>query len=424
MSPDHDQKITVTSWHAVQQHVYSIAPTLAACIDTVANIEKWQFIKVRYAYGDTIIRDGMASLPDPMLASPLLDDVNRILGHHNTMPVGIILTKSAEIFFETASRIIPISVLKAGELFGAGDFFESATNKIARSIWNMTAGARTVFSLAKISNSINHARLKNKFTITADVPQSLFDHYYVFKDIAKQVGQCTWYCDILFFPHSWLVETNSIYQLTAYYRNCQPQSCLSQYHFQMDLCWERFTRAVTERNWMPKPIVTNTLKHLLAISQGIYPGFTLSDSDDYLPLSLLQTVYRDIYKLNDYPLIIMQPQQINQVNQPLYYSLSLPTLLDYPIISKNKTRMVNNLIELHRLINVLQQTVIGINCQYYLFHCTIDISNSIKPAEMLTELDRHFMLSHANLDLRFPSNSPFFKGCIQIIKSSIADAHL
>lgn len=424
MQQDVIPELQIISWSNIREQVQQVQSELADIIDDIPNVDNMPLIKARYRYGAKIIKNGITLLPiNKHKIVPLGDDqvpdcINTALNYNNMIPMGMVLTKTIEVFFETPNRVMPSRVMRKGDTFGLWEVFDPPQTEFVKRVWNITAGARTVFSLAKISNKKGHSKLQNEFGIKTDAPINLFEHYYTFKSLSKSITtETSWECEILFFTKSWFENKDKNLRLKNLYQywllQAWKQSFTCRNNMDRDLAWEILAKEVSNRNWMPKPLLINTLKHLIAISESIYPGFVVARTEELLPLSLLQRVYTEIYKL-EYPLIVMQPQTLAISKCPIYYSLSLPTLLEYPITARNKSRMVNDLFELKKLIKLFQEQSKNTCCEYDFFHCSSDVLNKIKLAQDLFTLDPQFNIMDNKAPSNFPYNSPFFKGCIQI----------
>lgn len=410
--------VEFVSWLDISAQVKLVNAELANIIDSIPQSSDTPLIKARYYYGARIINKGVLTLPiSSNQAIPLSDNrlpasINTALSYGN-FPVGLILTKATEIFFDTNERSIPLNILDVGGMFGMSAAISLVMNRTVKRAWNMTAGARTVFSLAKLSNKTCHLRLQQEFGVAFEAPHSLFEHHSVFSDIAKRASP--WCCEILLFTRQWL-EDKRFTVLHDFWRQKVAYKLFQNYQsfLSKELVWDRFVSRLGKHNLGQRPVAISATRHLLAISENISYGFAVSHSEEFLPLSLLQRSYAEIYRLTEYPLIIMRPQILQTAEVPLYYSLSLPTSLEMPLMTNAKVRIINDLLDVKKLVDLFQSTV----CQYEFFHCVLDSLQTLKPVEVLPELDPQFMSRYLGKGLTFPYSSPFFKGCIQVVKKS------
>lgn len=408
-------QVEVVSWKELSEQVSLINPTLAGVIDDIPQSSDLKLVKICYCYGDDIIKNGIASwLDDDRLPTRISQ-----LFYRDTIPTGLILTKGAEVFVEINNRVSPLRVLNAGDSIGLWEACKLSSDPAIKHHLTVTAGARTVFSLAKIADRRCHARLENQLGIKTSVPASSFQQHSVFRDIANVSStQVSWRCDVVFFTRQWMEPKTAFSKLHQYWLKQALECSLTDCSriIKRELLWIMWTEKISKQSWLPKRTVASTLRHLITIGENRYPGFCVAQSDTLLPLSLLQHVYLNTYKLAS-PFVIMQPQMLSTSKVPIYYSLSLPTRLESPTILKNKTRVtvMNELIELKKLIDLFQEQQDQMDYQYHFFHKSAHLHHEISGADVLLAADPQFMGSHPE-QLALLRDSFFFKGCIQIMQ--------
>src|SRR3990167_11373570 len=116
----------------------------------------------------------------------------------------MVLHNALEMFITLEDRVIPFSINKPGNIFGLWRVLDRPNEeKLSHTsvfIWNMTAGARSMFMLPKVSEALAHNKLKQGLGIGIDKPRDLLDHWKVFREIAKQPEFTEdWYVEVLFF---------------------------------------------------------------------------------------------------------------------------------------------------------------------------------------------------------------------------------
>ena len=119
--------------------------------------------------------------------------------------MSLVLSNTFEIFLPLEDRTIPLSgLIYPGTAFGAWRILNAKKAEQPAFIWDMTAGARSVFMLPKITEVKKHLQLKKMYDLTADVPRSLMGHWDIFKQIANHSSfRKPWYSEILFFSRNW-----------------------------------------------------------------------------------------------------------------------------------------------------------------------------------------------------------------------------
>lgn len=415
--------ITEVKWADVQDHIHLLNPELAKTLEQCS--QQHSFIKASYYYGNKIFQHHNLNFPTESGAVLALDteissELDSLIKQLNYAPVplGLVLTKSVEQYYETETRVMPEKLFSAGELIGLTEFL-SPTEQ-SHNHYFLSAGARSTFLLPKVADAIAHGRLKKDYGITAYPPKQLMQQSRVFADLAQRDQyKHQWQCEILFFSKNWLQESKlKSFCLEQYYQ----QSHYAMRQLSFNLIWENFSKEVTRRNLKPKPYSINTLKHIMAISQNIFPGFVAADnSESHIPSKLIEQAYINSYQLKKYFPTIMVPEYFNNTKQAIYYSMAFPTLLEYAPQAGNSRSIMGDIREVKQLINILliciNNTNIENNIDYEFFHTDLDKLSEIQlSTEMLKE--DHELVPNSNIyhDREFADNSPFFRGCIRIRK--------
>jgi hypothetical protein len=423
----HALRLAELNWQDVRDIVQKSNPGLAQIIDQLKPGNELTLFKARYSFGQRILNRGVLHLPTETgktipLSDPAVPDIIRKKLNYSSVPVTLILTKTVEVFFETEERVMPSKLFATGTTFGLWEAFDPAPPEFVKKVWNLSAGARTSFLLPKISDAASHARLRRDWAIHAYPPKTLLDHIHVFSEIARQPEETgeNWYCDVLFFCAPWLEKQEDNlkhlklhkYWLDEAWR--QSYNCRTQMSY--DVAWESFSKEVTRRNWKPKPYIINTIKHLMAIGEGIFPGFAPScGKNDAAPEKLIQKAYCSSYLLRDQAPIIMQPHHLREANTSVYYSLAVPTLLEYAPRPRNAPSIISDIRELRMLMRILQESLSGNTVSYDFFHTEPDRYGEIRPAKTIFGEDKQFSQSTASANQEnFPETSPFFRGCVRI----------
>ena len=182
----------------------------------------------------------------------------------------------------------------------------------------MTAGARSLFMLPKISKSISHHKLQQKIGIYADTPKTLLNHWDIFREIEQCMpDENPWNVELLFFSKKWFDHRNDDAWIKFNHWLAKNAWAGSEF-FRNEFIWDMVFSAIQEiKNIRPEPYFTNSVRHLFGIGIGALPGFAPAINNDAGPIHKIQKIYREIYNL-DYAPIIMAPKL-------LYYSpLSRP----------------------------------------------------------------------------------------------------
>jgi hypothetical protein len=422
-----DINVEEFTWHEVRNDVKTANPILANLIDRFEPSNKYTFLKVRYLFGDRILNQGLTHLPlksggtVPLMHSKVPEVLREKLGHR-MVPMGLLLSKSIEVFYETDERVMPSKLFGAGSLIGLWEAFDPPPTEFLRSIWNLSAGARSICMLPSISETGSHAKLRRDFGVTAYPPKTLLNHSNVFVELCRGAAECNnWFCDVLFFTDKWLENPKDnlgFLQLHHYWlQEAWKQSINGRNQMSYDVAWEVFSREVTRRNWKPRAHVINIIKHLLSIGEGIFPGFIPATDETAAPIKFLQDCYINSYQLKDYAPIIIVPHHLRELTTPVYYSLSLPTQLEHAPKAKNSPTIIGDIRELKMLMNVLINSMSDSHHHYDFFHCEEDQFGEIQHVSDMPITDPRLMMYPAEYgERRFPDNSAFLRGCIKISK--------
>lgn len=423
--PKNELNIELLEWNDVKDQILAANPNLFEILSQVS--PKYSLIKARYRYGDKILKQGEIHLPlknggtIPLESNSISCSIREKL-EYSYVPLSLILTKSVEVHFETDERVMPSKLFPTGTTFGLWEVFDPPPSEFVKRVWNLSAGARSAFMLPKIADNISHNRLKREYKISTYSPKKLLFHHHVFADLANKIEN-EWSCDVLFFCDGWLQEKDdniSCIKLHKYWLNeawRQSYNCRNQMSY--DVAWESFSKEVTRRNWKPRPYIINTIKHLMAISEGIFPGFIPSGGrEDALPAKLIQDTYVNTYCLKSHAPIIMQPHHHKPGELPVYYTLYQPTLLEYAPKTDAGRSIMEDMRELKMLMNVLVLSTGCDDVKYDFFHCDADKFSEIRrSSEIMKEDDRFLECPKEYGERDFAESSPFFRGCIRISRA-------
>ena len=438
--------LKLTDWKAIRSRVKAVNTEFAELVDQVNPDSSYRLYVAKYPFGAQILENGKFFLqgengkPIPFLSESIPVQIREDLDYNlATNPIAMVLQNNLEMFVALEDRIVPVSIISPGKMFGLWRCMDKVGlpenqenfSHTSMFIWGMTAGARSIFMLPKISEALAHNKLKLATQITADKPNSLSDHWKIFRDIAQQKDfSDKWEVEILFFSKKWADALNDpawlpvrdylfnmVWKNTGFGRN--------QYVWNLT-----FTRIQALRKIKASPNIADTVKHLLAMGTGAYPGFRPALNDDLLPLQGLQQAYMDYYEV-EYAPLIMQPSTFDFRSQqdPAYYSLQFPTACELAPKVSSRSSAISDLYDIRGLVNKylsyitdkelnveatpLYDLAKKLSLNYY--HNNVELYEGMFESSVLPEVDPNFkkaMQPFANKE--FPKNSPFFKGVISI----------
>ena len=437
------RNMAIVTWKEVREDVIEANKELGEIIDAINPGNDYKFINASYLYGDIFIKNGMVHFPSknneliPLTHQSLDKTVQKEL-FYSSMPLFLMLDKDNEIFIDTGSRIIPINLFHKGALSGTYEAMDLLTGEKSKPIWNWSAGSRSIISLPKITDKRSLRRVSLEYaTSTTTHIKNLSDHWGLLRSIAqsKQFPQ-PWTSTILFFGEKWLTNKHRTkeWENFKHYLLCQiwRQAKYAIEKFTFNIGWEKFAGAISLRRLKPKSYLIDQVKHILNIAAGNFPAFKpMNITQEAAPIKELQKIVADNYKLDYLPTFMHICMLNDAVINPkyVYYSLSIPTVLEGSPLKKNSTTIINDLREIRFLIETIKNhlenkantdinsLVNQLDIEY--FHKEKDIYDEIYPSINIVNEDDAFLASRKMFpSLTFCSTSPFFSGCIRIGNNS------
>lgn len=427
------------TWSEIRETLLDLTPEWVAIIDVLSVGSEFSLFEVSYPYGAEILRDGECFIPNVTgellsLNDPRTDpSINAALNYNQgTLPFGIVLDNSVEISKVVDQRLISLSgLITAGQCLGVESTLMSTICSPAR-LWRMTAGARSLFMLPKISDHKGHQRLQQTLDVECEPPRNLFDHWDVFKKIAAHRHAKPWRTRILFFSQAWFSRRNDpVWQ--EFYNH------LLMSHFESSAYWRNqfvsdlfFSMVQHDKKIKPNAFVVDTAKQLLGITVGALPGFSPAIDNIAAPIDLIQRAYTDVYRLKHYKPIIMQPQFFDvrsTQTRSVYYSLSFPTAMEFFPKPRQRVSLITEMIHLHsfftkhcvpRLLALHSEFEDSLwhacvqKTQYDFFHEDASAYSHLRPIRTLFAEDLAFKQGVANKARAYPQNARFLNGCIRV----------
>ena len=420
------------SWSKARIAVASVNSELAALIDTIDPPENKPLIKATFPFGTRMIVKGKLQLPNkqgqlvPLGDPSLPTELSKSLSYNlNTNPVSVILQHSAEIYLPQSGHTISLNgMIKAGSVLSTSRILSHQLPNSPAFIWEMSAGARSIFMLPKIAEEKGYRRLRKRFGLSFDKPHSLNDQWELFKKLLA-ANETHWATEILYFPHSWVQHIHDPAWAPLRYYLLQQAWDNSEF-WRNQFVWDMAFSLIQEKRCLKvNSYIADTVKHLLFISAGVVPAFAPATTDQVAPISTLQTLFSDIYKLDYYP-TLMQPTMFTG-ETPVYYSLEYPSLHEFSPRNKIESNKLNDLYETKLLIDkyvdeILANTLNISDTQIYkavqhnqfaFFHTEPRDYEGIMVAS-LEGLEDPQLASKSNIIQPIAFNSTFLRGCIQI----------
>lgn len=420
----------VLAWEQARAQLIPLAPKLVEIIDQISPNKRFDFVKVSYPYGSQVMRRGCFDLS--RIHNPIIRQKLKYSDSAN--PMMIVLRHCFELFAPQNDRIIPYYIVKPGQLFGIWQILNKTTpgrhSYFPYAIWDMTAGARSVFMLPKISEKSAHKKLQSDFQISVDKPVHFKDHWQVFRALSQSAQfEDTWSAEALFFSSDWFenLDDPAFKYLKLYLYECiWQQSELWRSQTFWDLT---FSRIHAKRNMTSSPYHMDVARHIFAIAAGVLPGFKPVTDDQMGPFATIKSIYEEHYGSAEWAPLMMQPAMFSfyEKTESVYYSLRYPsairlavkpserdsiisdTYLIARLIDKYKAELANNEYEIKE--STLNDIPSNVNFTY--FHTKQNDYRCVGLSDAILSQDPRF-LSQIDHENKFPKTSAFFTGCIKI----------
>lgn len=434
------------SWEQARPLVQQLLPKFAEIIDALnPNKKKLYLYQVKYPYGAMIVDHGVFQIPNsqgeivPLSHATIPAQIKEDLGYSGTVPMGLVTQRAIEAFMYVKDRVIPSSIVHAGHLISLWRVFEKGVSYHTGRFWNITSGARSICMAPKITDSASHKALARQFHLQCEAPQSLFEQWKFFTQLANHSQFPTpWTSTVLFFPKHWLNQEDSCWaDFNRYLLDTVWQSSsFRRNQFIFDFA---FSLAQEYRNLRPNPYLADTVRHLIALGSGAIPALSPAINDLAAPVSSLQQLYTNIYGLKKYTPVMLHAHHFSPFEPRAgYYSFQMPTTMSFSPRSRKKTTTMSELQEVKHIMDIfLAEVLLGrleventplhelaksVQFQYY--HSDKDQSGIILPASEIESLDQNFnMVLDAAGRATFPEFSPFLKGCVSISSSRAPHAN-
>jgi hypothetical protein len=422
------------TWEEARLEFAKINPELTTIIDRISPSKHYKLVKASYAFGDLIINKGTVYLPDEKKSlSPLSD----LTTHSNikskltysTIPLFLTLKKANEVFIDTGSRIIPLNLFNPGSLLGLFESVDYMFNQRATPNWCVSAGARSIFMLPKISENSGLKRLRMHYTLPSSAKlQHISDHWEVFSLIANHENfKQDWQNEIIFFTEDWLLSHKNDPDWVEFhhylFKHAWQQAQFAIGKIELSLYWESFVDAITSRNLKPTPYLADQVKHIMAIAMSRWPAFRPADDSQLVaPIKGLQQAFMEVYLLKNYLPTIMHTEILSNNSIPIYYSLYYPTLLEGSPNNKSASTIMLDLRDIKLLLDTYSCSIFNRgtnlllkNNDFEYFHVEPDIYQEIKSSKIIFTQDEGFLQGKDKYSSHiFCGTSSFWRGCIRI----------
>lgn len=359
------------NWKEAQPLVKKIEPELASIIDEMNIEESYSLFLITYRYGDKFYSEGTFYVPNAERELVTLDNTDipqsiRDALNYSALPLGMLINEyGAEAYSALEDKIFSLAFFSQGLHVGVWENFAPVIRT------NITAGARSLNILPRITETNSHKKLK-RYGVQAPPPKHAFEQWQIFKEASRHPNfSQPWECTTLFFSEQWINKINNDEKWIKLQNYLLKRAWKHTEHLRnrmhLRTIWESFTLFLSNNKIKPQPYIVETLQHLVSIAIGSLPGFRPATNNQAGPVDGIIRMYLEDYDLKHYYPSIMQPSffslNANEPNNYIYYSLQVPTYLES--IPKTRTP-VSARADLSELIYLTNQFINEITENAYL----------------------------------------------------------
>ena len=426
-------------WRDVKDLMGQVNPSLAKLIDALNPDDSLFFYKASYPFGATIVDQGLFYIPlengriVPINDSEVDGEFQKNMAYaENGFPAGMLTHNSYELFIRAGHQVLPVLVPSIGSFVGLWKQLDHRPVFHPVNIFNMTAGARSIFMLPNVGDVMFHHNLKRDYNVHHQPPKTLQDQWSIFKAIAEH-ERSTWRTELLLLPGIWFDKVKKDPGWHELYRAFLESAWHSSGYERNLMFYDyAFSCAQANQNLKPNPYLLDTVRHLIAIALGSIPGFKPATDETMGPIALFQRAYAESYSLKKYAPVIMHPAHFDLLNadeSPVYYSLQFPTTLTFSPRSRQLFSTLFDLRELRYIVDAfmdelsgnkvkLETTIVGEIpklVEFDFYHNKPDQHDEIQLTSAMLNGDPRLVGSLYNSRTQdFANSGAFVRGCVRI----------
>lgn len=430
-------------WKDVREQAHTVNSALATKIDAIDPSADFPLVKLTYPYGSLILENGQLFLPlknsldrvplnDPSVPTALREALDYNPG---AAPVSLVLKNTIELFMQHDGQLSTFICYSEGDMTSLWRMLDGDVSYHPDTLWNVSAGVRSIVMLPKISEKNAFNRLRKAYYLSPYSPRGFNDHWYIFREIAnhKSFGE-PWTVELLMFSANWFKHLDDPAWRDLYLHLLKSTWQYSKY-WRNKFVWDfTYTEIQKRRGLKPNPYIADTVKHLISIALGSIPGHAPAVDDGQAPISRIQDAYMNVYGLKKYYPTLMIPKLFTpkKDSRSVYYSLHFPTAIELSLKASEHSSTITDLYEVSSLISKYYDEWFALHVDrqeqpaqamlqsvvFDYFHTDASQYVQISPVSKLAEDDSSFCQTLVDCHYhRFCVNSSFVRGCIRIASS-------
>lgn len=350
----------IVTWQEISKQVHRVSPDIAAAIDALDPPQSWKIVKARYSFGDEIIQKGELFVPDQtgeligIHDNRFYPELRKLLGY-TCVPIGMNLQGTTEVFADHQETPIPLSFMIPGRFYALWMGLDTDRPFFTK-FWSMVAGTRALFFLPKIADGLALKKLGKELGTTLYTPHNLWDQPRLLKELVP-FDPNPWSLETIFFSKIWFDEGVKQQTLRSILLN---QVWRATRFLRTNIFFEiTYSQAQAEKNIKIDPYLIDTIKHLYYLGTGTYPGFVFANSDMVGPIRFFQKLFNDVYQLQYAPTMMHLDYLRPSLQKSLFYSLQLPTLLEFSPKARERATNIDILYYLQTSMKRLNHYILN-----------------------------------------------------------------
>lgn len=442
---DNGKGLVKVYWKDIAKRVAKVEPEFAKLVNNLSPDKNYPLFLGYYPYGmyigDTIslfvpgLSGGSYRLSDPKAPKEVIEHLGYGI---NSSPLGMVLDKELEFFLDLKCLgvTIPSQIYSPGSFFAISRILSKKKSRIyaPNGILSTTSGSRSVFMLPHIGCATNHSNLQRDFDVQSPTPKSLYEHWYLFKELLQsKIINCNWRSCIMFFSEKWIEKILNDKAWLSFRMHLHEFGWLFEYNRNRIFYDIAFSTIQQTRNLKPNPYLADTAKHLFATALGAAPGYIPATSNDSLPWDSIQSIFTQSYGLKKYHPTVMQPKHFNfeTDKQGVYYSLQHPSIQAFAPKSRKVSSTLFEMRELRHIMRIFTDelsnpqgicadTIMGKvarEIEFKYFHNEHDQHKAMMPSNNVINYDKRFKVVAPGNKVpgaKFACDAKFLRGCISI----------
>ena len=206
-----NRRLRQVTWKEVRAEVAKLNPALAQVIDDLDPSDELKLYRIDYVYGDHVLHRGSLYVPsqDRQLVhlrdSQIEPSIAEDICYTETIPLGLVLKSNLELYLSFNQHPVPFALMQSGHILALWSVLDLPDIFYKGNMWSITSGARSLYMLPKIADSLGYKKIKKEFGLKSPLPKKCINQWELFREIANHPNfSDPWHSEVLFFSKQWL----------------------------------------------------------------------------------------------------------------------------------------------------------------------------------------------------------------------------